>query len=69
MKARIGVGDRVVFSKAVIARTQHSEFASTFVGAVVKIAGATCDVDTGYSIRCVPTANLVKVKNGLILEA
>lgn len=69
MKSKLKVGDRVVFSKAVIQRTQHSEFTTTFVGTVVNMFGATCDVDTGYGTRCIPVANLVKIKNSIVMGA
>ena len=58
----IKVGDTVVMSKAVIKRTNHSEFARTFRGTVIAIFGATCDVQTDSGVRGVPVANLTPVR-------
>ena len=59
----IKVGDTVVMSKAVIKRTNHSEFARTFRGTVIAVFGATCDVQTDSGVRGVPVANLTPIRD------
>jgi hypothetical protein len=60
LKMAIKVGDTVVMKSSVI--KHGGDFAKNFKGVVVKMFGATCDVETLSGIRAVPVANLAAIR-------
>ena len=71
-------GDRVAFSRAVLARTGHNKFDADARGRVMEVNGPVVTVDfsgswlrheNGSTVRYVPAANLTKIlANGVIYE-
>lgn len=57
----IKVGDTVVMKGSVIKR--GGDFAKNFKGVVVKMFGATCDVETIDGVRSVPLTNLAAIRD------
>lgn len=72
------IGDKVAFSRAVVARTGHNKFDADARGRVVEINGPVVTVDfsgswlrheNGSTVRYVPAANLTKIlANGVIYD-
>ena len=75
---KFSIGDRVAFSRAVVARTGHNKFDADARGRVMEINGPVITVDfsgswlrheNGSTVRYVPAANLTKIlANGVIYE-
>lgn len=76
--SKFSIGDRVAFSRAVVARTGHNKIDADARGRVVDVNGPVITVDfsgswnrheNGSTLRFVPAANLTKIlDNGVIYE-
>jgi len=75
---KFSIGDRVAFSRVVVARTGHNKFDADARGRVVDVNGPVVTVDfsgswhpheNGSTLRFVPAKNLTKiVANGVIYD-
>ena len=75
---KFSIGDRVAFSRAVVARTGHNKFDADARGRVMEINGPVITVDfsgswlrheNGSTVRYVPAANLTRVfDNGVVYD-
>jgi hypothetical protein len=75
---KFSIGDRVAFSRAVVARTGHNKIDADARGRVVDVNGPVVTVDfsgswnrheNGSTLRFVPAANLTKIlTNGVVYE-
>ena len=76
--SKFSIGDRVAFSRAVVARTGHNKIDADARGRVVDVNGPVISVDfagtwslheNGGTVRHVPAANLTKIlANGVIYD-
>jgi hypothetical protein len=76
--SKFSIGDRVAFSRAVVARTGHNKIDADARGRVVDVNGPVITVDfsgswnrheSGSTLRFVPAANLTKIlANGVVYD-
>ena len=76
--SKFSIGDRVAFSRAVVARTGHNKIDADARGRVVDVNGPVISVDfagtwslheNGGTVRHVPAANLTKIlANGVVYD-
>jgi hypothetical protein len=76
--SKFSIGDRVAFSRAVVARTGHNKFDADARGRVVDVNGPVVTVDfsgswhsheNGSTLRFVPAKNLTKIlANGVVYD-
>jgi hypothetical protein len=76
--SKFSIGDRVAFSRAVVARTGHRKIDADARGRVVDVNGPVVTVDfsgswnrheNGSTLRFVPAVNLTKIlANGVVYD-
>lgn len=76
--SKFSIGDKVAFSRAVVARTGHNKVDADARGRVVEINGPVITVDfsgswqrheNGSTVRFVPASNLTRVfDNGVVFS-
>ena len=74
--SKLSIGDRVAFSRAVVARTGHNKIDADARGRVVDVNGPVITVDfsgswnrheNGSTLRFVPAANLTKILTNVVI--